>query len=357
MRRSMRNILSCGAELPCSLRGRSSHGILRLLAGLVFLSGLVFQPDPSVGSGLVLQQDLFSVSFPNQTHGWACGRCGRILHTSDAGATWSVQASGTDLTLTGISFSDDHTGWAVGDHGTILHTADGGRTWLRQQSPVHVYLMAVCFLDSSTGWIVGERANILHTRDGGQTWNVQFEGPDVILKGVSFCDPEHGWAAGEYGYIYHTRDGGAHWEHQAGWLRVSEETGDVDAGTSVFAVYALSPSTAWVAGMEGYVAVTKDGGTTWQERTKGIPKAHLFGVRADTRGTVLLAGSGVLLASSDGGETFRAASAEPPILYGWLYGLCPRSPDGFAAVGRSGWIYFSDGDAASWRRVYPPERR
>lgn len=357
MKRSMWKTPSGGTKPARSFSYGSSHGILRLLAGLALFSGLVFRPDPSAASGLVLQQDLFSVSFPNQTHGWACGRLGRILHTSDAGATWTVQASGTDLTLTGISFTDDRTGWVVGDHGTILHTVDGGRTWLRQQSPVQVYLMGVCFLDPSTGWIAGERAQILHTRDGGKTWSVQFEGPDVILKGVSFCDPEHGWAAGEYGYIYHTRDGGAHWEHQAGWLRVSEETGDVDAGTSLFAVCAVDPSEAWVAGMEGYVAVTKDGGTTWQERTKGIPKAHLFGVRANTRGTVLLAGSGVLLASSDGGETFRAASAEPPILYGWLYGLCPRSSDGFAAVGRSGWIYFSDGDAASWRRVYPQEQR
>lgn len=353
----MQNSLSHGTlpvHLPC---GAGPDGIVRLLAALALCFGLVFWASPPAGAEAILPQDLFSVSFPNQTHGWACGRWGRILHTSDAGATWSVQVSGTDFTLTGVSFPDDRTGWVVGDRGTILHTTDGGRTWVRQQSPVELYLMGVCFVDSSTGWIAGERAQILSTRDGGQTWTVQFEGPDVILKGISFCDTMHGWAAGEYGYIFHTRDGGAHWEHQAGWLRVSEETGDVDAGNSFFAVCAVSPSTAWVAGMEGYVAVTKDGGATWQERTKGIPKAHLFGVRADARGTVLLAGSGVLVASSDGGETFRAAAVDPPILYGWLYGICSRGVDGFATVGRGGWIYLSDGEAFPWRRVYPPDQR
>ncbi len=321
MRRTMRKPLPCGSKLARRPCGSRPHGIARLLAGLAFFSGLVFRACPSSGTEPILQQDLFSVAFPDQTHGWACGRWGRILHTSDGGATWTVQASGTDFTLTGVSFPDTHTGWIVGDRGTILHTADGGRSWVRQQSPVDLYLMGVCFVDSSTGWIVGERAHILHTEDGGKTWSVQFEGPDVILKGISFCDPEHGWAAGEYGYIYHTRDRGAHWEHQAGWLRVSEETGDVDAGTSLFAVCAVSPSDAWVAGMEGYVAVTRDGGATWQERTRDIPKAHVFGIRADPRGRVLLAGNGLLLTSSDSGGTFRAASAEPPIIYGWLYGL------------------------------------
>lgn len=341
----------------CRLRGTRPLGIVLFLTALALSRAPVLWAGPPAGTGPVLQQDLFSVSFPSQTRGWACGRWGRILHTSDGGATWSVQASGTDYTLTGISFLDDQTGWAVGDKGTILHTLDGGQTWNRQQSPVDLYLMAVCFVDRSTGWIAGERGQILHTQDGGQTWTVQFEGPDIILKGISFCDSEHGWAAGEYGYIYHTRDKGVHWEHQAGWMRVSEETGDVDAGTSLFAVRAVSPLTAWVAGMEGYAAVTKDGGQTWLERTGSIPKAHLFGIWADLRGTVLLAGSGLLLASSDGGETFRAVSAEPPVIYGWLYGLCPKGEDSFAAVGRGGWIYLSEETATSWRRVYPPDGR
>lgn len=332
-------------------------GIVLPLTVFTLSCGDVLWAGPPAGTGPVLQQDLFAVSFPSQTHGWACGRWGRILHTSDGGVTWSVQASGTDYTLTGISFLDEQTGWAVGDKGTILHTLDGGRTWNLQQSPVDLYLMAVCFVDRSNGWIAGERAHILHTQDGGQTWTVQFQGPDVILKGISFCDPEHGWAAGEYGYIYHTCDKGVRWEHQAGWLRVSEETGDVDAGTSLFAVRALSPSTAWVVGMEGYAAVTKDGGHTWLERTDKIPKAHLFGIWADLRGTVLLAGNGLLMASSDGGETFQAVSAEPPVIYGWLYGLSPKGEDGFAAVGRGGWIYLSDGAATSWRRAYPPQGR
>ena len=76
--------------------------------------------------------DLFSVSFSTEAKGWACGRWGTILHTSDGGKTWAAQHSGTDFTLTGIYFVNEVLGWAVGAEGTILHTGDGGRTWEKQ---------------------------------------------------------------------------------------------------------------------------------------------------------------------------------------------------------------------------------
>ena len=79
--------------------------------------------------GGTTQDDLVSVSFPTETDGWACGRYGTILHTSDGGTTWRPQSSGTKFTLSGICFVDTKNGWAVGNKGTIVHTSDGGETW------------------------------------------------------------------------------------------------------------------------------------------------------------------------------------------------------------------------------------
>src|SRR5437016_4900893 len=67
-------------------------------------------------------------------NGWAVGFGGTILHTSDGGATWSGQDSGTSNELLGVQFTDALTGWAVGAVGTILHTSDGGATWSGQDS-------------------------------------------------------------------------------------------------------------------------------------------------------------------------------------------------------------------------------
>jgi hypothetical protein len=45
-----------------------------------------------------LYQDLFSVTFPTEQDGWACGRWGTILYSGDRGKSWVRQSSGTDYT-------------------------------------------------------------------------------------------------------------------------------------------------------------------------------------------------------------------------------------------------------------------
>jgi hypothetical protein len=43
-----------------------------------------------------LFDDLLSAGFPNEREGWACGRSGTILHTTDGGMRWIRQNSGTE---------------------------------------------------------------------------------------------------------------------------------------------------------------------------------------------------------------------------------------------------------------------
>jgi photosystem II stability/assembly factor-like uncharacterized protein len=317
---------------------------------LVFLIFIYFVVSTIHAQQKKLYDDLFSVSFPTEKEGWVCGRWGTIIHSVDGGKSWVRQQSGTDYTLSSIFFVDPRNGWTVGDGGTILHTKDGGKTWVKQKSPVSYFLMGVQFINSQRGWIVGERTTILSTEDGGQTWQVQFKDRDFILKRVSFCDEHNGWAVGEFGFIYHTENGGKTWRKQAGEFRFSEETGEMEGGNFLFDVIAVDPKTAWAVGIDGYVAKTVNGGTTWQKVTNGIPKAHLFGVTSDRQGTVLIASKGLLLTSSDGGKIFRNARFEPQIKYGWIYAIVPRG-GGFVAVGKGGWIYLSDKLGASWNRV------
>jgi photosystem II stability/assembly factor-like uncharacterized protein len=298
-----------------------------------------------------LGYDLFSVSFPSERNGWACGRWGTIIHTADGGKNWVPQKSGTDYTLSSISFVDPNNGWAVGDGGTILHTKDGGKSWVKQKSPVPYFLMGVHFANSQKGWVVGERTTILYTEDGGQIWQVQFKDKDFILKRMSFCDEHNGWAVGEFGFIYHTEDGGKTWRRQAGQFKLSEETGEMVGENFLFDVVAINPITAWVVGIDGYVARTINGGVTWQKVTNGIPKIHLFGVSSDEQGNVVIGGNGLLLTSSDAGKTFQNAEVEPRVTYGWIYGISPRGREGFVAIGKGGWIYLGDKKGTSWQRV------
>jgi photosystem II stability/assembly factor-like uncharacterized protein len=51
---------------------------------------------------------------------------GAILRTTDSGATWTAQLSGTSNTVYAVSLVDASTGRVVGYYGTILRTNTGG---------------------------------------------------------------------------------------------------------------------------------------------------------------------------------------------------------------------------------------
>ncbi len=294
--------------------------------------------------------DLFSVTFPTEKEGWACGRYGTILHTSDGGATWSPQSSGTTFTLSGICFTDSKNGWAVGNEGTIVHTSDGGRTWTLQESPVDYFHMDVTFVNPLKGFISSERTHILATDDGGKTWGVQFEDEDYILKSISFCDEQHGWAVGEFGHTYHTKDGGKSWARQAGFYEMDWDTGFITGDDFLFDVVAIDPKTAWAVGILGTVKRTTDGGETWEKVSLDLPKVQLYSIASDGAGMIAIGGNGLCVFSPDAGVTWQPAKFEPTIEYGWIYGMGGRGPGQVVACGDEGVIYRRP-SGGNWKRI------
>jgi photosystem II stability/assembly factor-like uncharacterized protein len=69
---------------------------------------------------------------------WIAGSPGSVmLSSTDGGETWQGHATGMNTPISRITFVDDSHGWAVGHFGTILHTADGGQTWQAQHGAEH----------------------------------------------------------------------------------------------------------------------------------------------------------------------------------------------------------------------------
>jgi photosystem II stability/assembly factor-like uncharacterized protein len=322
--------------------------VFRFLLCLFVFFGSISNPSEAQK----IYDDLFSVTFPNDTDGWASGRWGCILHTADGGKTWVRQNTGTDLTLSSVFFTDPKNGWAVGEEGIIIHTKDGGKTWEKQKSPVRFFHMKVFFANPLKGWIASEQTHILVTEDGGMNWKIGFKDEDLILKSISFCDPLHGWAVGEFGFIYHTRNGGKTWEKQAGEYGLSAKTGEIEGGTFLFDVKTIDPQTAWAVGIDGYVTMTHNGGKTWKEVKTGAPKTQLFCIDSNREKTILIGGFGAFLSSEDQGKTWKTPEFKPPATYDWFYGLAKRGHSGFVAVGVSGIIYINEGKNPSvWNKV------
>ncbi|GAH90751.1 unnamed protein product, partial [marine sediment metagenome] len=62
--------------------------------------------------------------------GWAVGRFGTIIHTTNSGNSWTFQTSIATNTLFDVDFSDNLHGIACGQ-GIILYTTDGGQNWIQ----------------------------------------------------------------------------------------------------------------------------------------------------------------------------------------------------------------------------------
>jgi hypothetical protein len=84
--------------------------------------------------------------------------------------TWLKQNSGFSgigASLQDVSFTDANHGTVVGASGILLHTTNGGATWVRQSSGTNNFLNSVIFTDANIGTVVGEYGTILRTTTGG----------------------------------------------------------------------------------------------------------------------------------------------------------------------------------------------
>ena len=97
-----------------------------------------------------------------------------FISAGDGG--WFAQGEQPRISLDGVYTSDATHAWVVGESGTILATTDGGATWSKQSSGTTEWLLSVAFVDSTHGWAVGFGGTILATTDGGATWRAQSPG-------------------------------------------------------------------------------------------------------------------------------------------------------------------------------------
>jgi len=73
----------------------------------------------------------------------------------DDGTMWTAVAAPTREPLLGVAWADGHHGWAVGRNGTVLHTSDAGGTWTILPAPSTEGLRAVAALASGAAAVVG----------------------------------------------------------------------------------------------------------------------------------------------------------------------------------------------------------
>ncbi|MBI5473853.1 MAG: T9SS type A sorting domain-containing protein [Ignavibacteriae bacterium] len=201
---------------------RQNSGTFRKLYGISFVS-------PTMGtvvgdSGLVLRTrdggqtwlkqtlvgTIYDVAFVNASLGVAVAKpalgISYVFRTIDSGATWTYIPTASNYRPRAVAFNTLESATFVNQPGRIYRSTDAGATW-NVQANVPGYLNAIAFANSQLGMIVGSDGTILGTVDGGTTWLLQSSSVRLALNSVAMPSPSFAVAVGAEGVILQTRSG------------------------------------------------------------------------------------------------------------------------------------------------------
>src|SRR5580693_4354172 len=99
---------------------------------------------------------------------------------------------------------------AVGKAGAFAQTFDDVSWVTRSIAAQDLY--AVTCVGNDDGWAVGAAGAVTHTLDGGRTWNWQDAHTTSALRAIRFGSATLGLLAGDSGMLAVTHDGGGTWE-------------------------------------------------------------------------------------------------------------------------------------------------
>ncbi len=262
-------------------------------------------PNLPTGSGPVS-----SVCFPTPLVGWASSSsiyqtpAGSILHTTNGGDSWYVQAN-TGLHYNYALDAPDTLHAAVistqvlsPQAGKVFRTTNGGANWSSANLPSATYGSG-CQYRGDDIWVAQDNSQVLQSPDNGKTWDWQLYSP--LFRSVVWSTPAIGWTvAGSptgLGYCLKTTDAGLTWNRDAiapggcqvqfldanrGWMlregnsaRVYRTT-DAGANWAEFSIgtsnwvgrmrFATAES-GWACGSQGTMYITTNGGVSWSAQS------------------------------------------------------------------------------------------
>ncbi|MBE0571214.1 MAG: T9SS type A sorting domain-containing protein [Ignavibacteriaceae bacterium] len=191
------------------------------------------------------------------TEGWACGDAGAILHTIDAGNTWSlVTLTGSDLHQ--IVFKDASTGIVVGDNGTVFTTTNGGTNWISKNSSTSLQLRGAGFAGGSTFFAVGDDGAAVKSTDNGNTWTTLNSGTSERLLCVAAVD-QSVWVGARNGLMLFSSNGGTSFTSMS-----NPATDDIKD------IQFIDGSIGFAGGSNSFFMYTSNGGANWTSRSTGI---------------------------------------------------------------------------------------
>lgn len=132
---------------------------------------------------------LLDVWFRNESEGYVAGSYGMLLHTTNAGETWTLVSDRMDnpeaFHLNQIQPAPDGTLFVAGESGFVFRSGDGGMTWdsLEPGYPGSWYGLVVVPGDGEEYELLvyGLQGHVYRSTDRGDSWQAVDAGTQVTL--------------------------------------------------------------------------------------------------------------------------------------------------------------------------------
>jgi photosystem II stability/assembly factor-like uncharacterized protein len=140
---------------------------------------------------------LYALQFTDRNNGWVVGDSSMILKTTDGGSNWipiTNAGIGSGTRSKGLFFLNANIGWigsktqgVAGSYGIILHTTNAGSSWSTQLFPGSDSdnVWSIFFWDENNGWFTSDAGQIGHATTGGATGVEKLS--SSIPSGYSLC--------------------------------------------------------------------------------------------------------------------------------------------------------------------------
>lgn len=206
--------------------------------------------------------------------------------------------------------------------------------------PEGCWIRDVASYGDEATWVLCENGRIYKTEDGGRTWAILRLG-ELRARALRLGSPIHAIVAGAEGVLLLSDDGGASWRRPESGVR------------SHLNSIAVRGEKIWVAGHEGTILHSADNGRSWRLQPS-LTRNNLEGIWfLDGQHGWAAGWNGTILRTADGGASWENVS--PGNIYQTLTAIWFRTPEEGWVVGIGGLILHTADGGSSWSRLPSPD--